>query len=42
MMLSKPQSRPPLVRGSSLIDDSVVFRPKGQDDTPINEVMKEN
>jgi len=41
-MFSKPDSRPPLVRGSSLIDESVIFRPKGQDDTPINEVMKEN
>lgn len=41
-MFSKLDSRPPLVRGSSLIDESVVLRPKGQDGTPINEVMKEN
>ena len=41
-MFSKFDSRPPLVRGSSLIDEPVVFTPKGQDDTPINEVMKEN
>jgi len=42
VMFSKFDSRPPLVRGSSLIDEPVVFTPKGQDDTPINEVMKEN
>jgi len=42
VMFSKLDSRPPLVRGSSLIDESVVLRPKGQDGTPINEVMKEN
>jgi len=42
VMFSKPDSRPPLVRGSSLIDESVIFKPKGQDDIPINEVMKEN